>query len=216
MPKDCSAYSYWSDQKAGIAVWVDEIQTFARTRELFAFRTLGLENLVDVVTVGKILQGSATLFSADYRPKPKLIAGTWAGASVGMAVGARILERLDSEGYLGPEGGIAQLADRLDVAFDALSRKLPGVISGRSGFDAMQAFELWDGDAAITQEVVERSLEEGVLVLTAGGNPMKIRLLPPLSLTPGELEAGFAALARGIRRVARERDLPIRKNGGES
>ena len=199
---------------AGIAVWVDEIQTFARTSGLFAFRTLGLDEFVDVVTVGKILQGSATLFSSDYRSRPKLIAGTWAGASVGMAVGARILERLGSEGYLGTKGGIARLADRLDHAFDTLSQQLPGVVSARSGFHAMQAFQVWDGDGAITHEVVARSLEEGVLVLTAGGNPMKIRLLPPLNLTAHELEAGFSALARAIRRVAREHGLPIGTVGG--
>jgi len=61
---------------AGLAVWVDEVQTFARTGELFAYRTFGLEDLVDVVTCGKALQGSAALFRARYNPKPGLIAGT--------------------------------------------------------------------------------------------------------------------------------------------
>ena len=41
---------------AGIAVWVDEVQTFARTGELFAYRTFGLEDLVDVVD---LRQGAA-------------------------------------------------------------------------------------------------------------------------------------------------------------
>ena len=83
-------------RRAGIAVWVDEVQTFARTGELFAHKTLGLESYVDVVTAGKALQGSAVLFRRAYNPKPGLIAGTFAGASVGMAVGARIIERLEA------------------------------------------------------------------------------------------------------------------------
>ena len=82
--------------KAHIAVWVDEVQTFARTPELYAFRTFGLEDLVDVVTVGKTIQGSAVLFRKAYNPRPGLVAGTLAGSTVGMAVGARVIERLET------------------------------------------------------------------------------------------------------------------------
>jgi 4-aminobutyrate aminotransferase-like enzyme len=202
-------------REAGLAVWVDEIQTFGRTGELFAFRTLGLEDLVDVVTAGKILHGSATLFSDDYRPRPKLIAGTWAGSTVGMAMGARILERLEGEGHLGPDGGIARLTKRLDLAFAALEARLPGVVRRRSGLGAMQAFVAWQGDPRITAEIVETCLEEGALFQTAGSTPMKIRLLPPLCLTDAELEAGFASLERALRRVATRHDLPIGVTGRE-
>ncbi|MFK7895428.1 MAG: aminotransferase class III-fold pyridoxal phosphate-dependent enzyme [Myxococcota bacterium] len=186
---------------AGIAVWVDEIQTFARTGELFAFRTLGLDRHVDLVTAGKVLHGSATLITQEYRPRPKLVAGTWAGATVGMAIGARVIERLENEGHLGPEGGIARLAQRLDMAFERLSERLPGVITKRSGLGAMQAFVVGDGDPQQTAEIIKACLEEGVLLQPAGHHPIKIRLLPPLSLTDEEIEFGFAAIERGITRV---------------
>lgn len=192
----------------GIAVWVDEIQTFARMPELFAFRTLGLDDFVDVVTIGKILQGSATLVRADYCPRPKLVAGTWAGSTVGMALGARILERLENEDYLGPDGKIAQLEARLDAALDSLSQRLPGVVTARSGLGAMKAFVPWQGTPEIVQTLVSYALEEGVLVQTAGSHPMKIRFLPPLNLTEKELQLAFAALERAIRRVAQEYDPP--------
>ena len=48
-------------RRIGAAVWADEVQTFARTGELFAYRKLELEEYVDLVSVGKVLQGSATL-----------------------------------------------------------------------------------------------------------------------------------------------------------
>ncbi|MDX1648385.1 MAG: aminotransferase class III-fold pyridoxal phosphate-dependent enzyme, partial [Myxococcota bacterium] len=83
-----------------VAVWVDEVQTFARTGEVFAYRTLDLGEYVDLVTVGKVLQGSAVIFRRGWSPRPGLVAGTYAGATVGMAVGARILERLEKEGFL--------------------------------------------------------------------------------------------------------------------
>ena len=84
-------------KKASVGVWVDEVQTFARTGMLFAFRSFGLDEHVDVVTAGKTLQGSAVLFSKAYNPRPGLVAGTYAGSTVGMAVGTRIIERLEED-----------------------------------------------------------------------------------------------------------------------
>ncbi|MEM9173621.1 MAG: aminotransferase class III-fold pyridoxal phosphate-dependent enzyme [Myxococcota bacterium] len=196
-------------RRAGIRIWIDEIQTFGRTRALFAWKTLGLDAYVDVVTVGKILHGSATLFTPELAPRPRLIAGTWAGSTVGMALGARILERLANEGYAGPGGRIDRLTDWLDAAFERLARALPGVVTARSGRGAMQAFVPWDGDATLTNEIVAVAVEEGVLVQTAGGNPTKIRLLPPLNVTEEELAQGFAALERALVRVARRHALPL-------
>jgi acetylornithine/N-succinyldiaminopimelate aminotransferase len=196
-------------REAGLAIWIDEIQTFGRTGELFAFQTLGLGEFVDVVTAGKILHGSATLFCENYRPRPKLIAGTWAGSTVGMAMGARILERLSGEGYLGPAGGIARLTQRIDRAFEDLVQRLPGVVRGRSGLGAMQAFVAWDGNPQLTADLIATCIEEGVLFQPAGSSPMKVRLLPPLCLTDTELETGFAALERALRRVAARRGLAI-------
>lgn len=203
-------------QEAGVAVWVDEIQTFARTGKLFAYQTLGLEAFIDVVTAGKILQGSATLFTADYRPRPKLIAGTWAGSSVGMAVGERILERLEVGDYWGPHGRIAALADAIEGAFRALTERieprLPGAVGPRSGLGAMQAFIPFGGHPETTQRLVEVCLEEGLLLQTAGRDPLKLRLLPPLNLTPAELNSAFAALERALLRVGEE----IRWSGARS
>jgi len=193
---------------AGLAVWVDEVQTFARTGELFAFRTLGLEEWVDVATVGKILQGSAVLFSPAYAPKPGLVAGTYAGAAVGMAVGARIIERLESEGYLGPDGRIAALGRRIARQLAALARRCPRGVARSEGVGAMHAFTALDGGADTAAAVLEAALEEGLLVFTAGGSPTRIRLLPPVNVTDEELDAGFAILEKALRRVAEQRGLP--------
>jgi acetylornithine aminotransferase len=192
---------------AGIAVWVDEVQTFARTGELFAFRSFGLEEWVDVVTAGKTLQGSAVLFSRAYNPRPGLVAGTFAGATVGMAVGARIIERLESEGYLGPDGRIALLGGRVERRFEALRRRLPRAVSGRSGVGAMQAFVPFDGSGEVVSAVLAAAFEEGLLVWSAGSKPGKIRLLLPVNVTDEELEAGFAMLEKALARVGEQRGL---------
>jgi 4-aminobutyrate aminotransferase-like enzyme len=184
---------------------VDEVQTFARTGELFAHRTLGLEDYVDVVTAGKALQGSAVLFRRAYNPKPGLISGTFAGASVGMAVGARMIERLEAEGFLGPRGRIAKLGERVRRRLARLARALPGAVSDASGVGAMWAFTAFDGSGAAVDAVIRAALDEGLLLFSAGGGPTRVRLLLPVNTTDGELAEGFAKLERALARVAAER-----------
>lgn len=193
-------------KRAKIAVWVDEVQTFARTGELFAYRWLELEDYVDVVSVGKVLQGSATLVTSHYNPRPGLVSGTYAGSTVGMAVGARIIERLQSEGYLGQEGRVAVLARRIGARFESLRKRIPRAIGERSGVGAMQAFVVFDGSAEVTRKVLERCFAEGLILLTAGANPTKLRMLPPVNTTDEELGAAFTALEKALRHVADELD----------
>ncbi len=194
-------------RERGVAVWVDEVQTFARTGELYAYRTLGLEEHVDLVTVGKVLQGSAVLFHRSYNPKPGLVAGTYAGATTGMAVGARIIERLEEEGYLGPEGRIAILERRVERRFESLERRMPRAVGPRSGIGAMQAFVPFDGDAEVTRAVIQAAFEAGLIVFAAGRRPAKIRMLLPVNTTDEELEAAFTILEKSLARVAEERGL---------
>ncbi len=193
---------------AGVAVWVDEVQTFARTGELFAFRTLGLEEWVDLATVGKVLQGSAALFTRELNPRPGLVSGTYAGATVGMAVGARIIERLEEEGYLGAEGRVALLGRRVERRFDALAKRCPEAVSRHDGVGAMHAFVPFDGKSELADAVMRAAWDEGPLVFTAGSHPSRVRLLLPVNTTDEELEAGFAMLEKALRRVAAERGFP--------
>jgi acetylornithine/N-succinyldiaminopimelate aminotransferase len=189
-------------RSAGIAVWVDEVQTYARTGELFAHKTLGLGEYVDVVTAGKALQGSAVLFRRDYNPRPGLVSGTYAGATVGMTVGARMIERLERDGYLGKDGRIVQLGRRVRHHLAALARALPAAVGGIDGVGAMWAFMPFDGSSAKVDAVIRAALEEGLLLFSAGAKPAKLRLLLPVNTSNAELALGFEKLGKALRRVA--------------
>jgi acetylornithine/N-succinyldiaminopimelate aminotransferase len=191
-------------RKAKIAVWVDEVQTYARTGELFAHRTLELDKYVDVVTAGKALQGSAVLFRSAYNPKPGLISGTYAGASAGLAVAARMIERLQRDRYLGPDGRIVHLGRRVRQQLGVLERTIPGAVRDVDGIGAMWAFTPFDGSPEVVNAVLRAALDEGLLLFSAGGKPMKLRLLLPVNTANGELVAGFEMLGRALRRVADE------------
>jgi 4-aminobutyrate aminotransferase-like enzyme len=193
---------------AGIAVWVDEVQTFARTGELFAFRTFGLDEYVDVVTAGKTLQGSATLFSRRYNPQPGLVAGTYAGSTVGMAVAARIIERLAEEDFLGPEGRIALLGGRVERRLEAMRKRMPRAVGPSSGIGAMWAFVPFDGSAKVVSAVIRAAFEEGLIVFSAGSHPTRLRLLLPVNTTDEELDTGLTILEKALQRVAEAHGLP--------
>jgi 4-aminobutyrate aminotransferase-like enzyme len=72
----------------------------------------------------------------------------------------------------------------------------------------MQAFVPFDGSPEIAKTVLAAAFEEGLVLMSAGANPTKIRMLPPVNTTDEELEACFTMLEKAMRRVADECDLP--------
>ena len=90
-PRDFFVPLFEECRRAGIIIWIDEVRTFARTGELFATDALRLADYADVITIGKVFQGSALLFRKDLAPDPALISGTYAGATVPMAVAGRMI-----------------------------------------------------------------------------------------------------------------------------
>jgi len=155
-------------KERGIAIWVDEIQTFGRTGELFAFQRLDLAEYVDVVTVGKLLQNSALLFRAEYQPDPALISGTFAGTTVGMAVGRRIVEKLVQENYLGPNGRIAELGHATREHLTRLQQDLPDAIRTFDGIGAMWSLEPVRASLTNIKALLHECYRNGLILYYAG------------------------------------------------
>ncbi len=184
-------------RRAGILVWADEVQTFARTGELYATDLLELADYIDVITVGKILQGSAVLYRKALAPDTGLVSGTFSGATVAMAVGRRIIEKLTTEGYLGPEGRVKQLDRLTREHLERLARKHPGAITNVTGVGAMLSFRLGNGAPDATRKYIARCFDAGLALYMGGHDPACVRLfLPAGCLTDDELAEAFAILDR--------------------
>jgi 4-aminobutyrate aminotransferase-like enzyme len=182
---------------AGIPIWIDEVQTFARATELFATDLLDLADYADVITVGKVFQGSALLFRKEFAPDPALISGTYSGATVPMAVARRIIEKLTTEHILGPEGRERVLERLTRSHLDRLSRAKPGMISELDGIGAMIAFQIGDGSLNGTREFIRRCFEAGLVLYYGGHEPACVRLfLPAGVLTEDELSEAFGIMER--------------------
>lgn len=196
-PRDFFVPLFEECRRAGIAVWADEVQTFARVSKLFATDLLDLADYVDVITIGKVFQGSAMLYGNRFAPDPALISGTYSGATVPMAVAIRIIEKLTGEGLFGPQGREKQLERLAREHIQNLSDKHPGMISQVEGVGAMMAFRIGDGALKTTREFIQRCFKGGLVLYYGGHDPACIRLfLPAGVLTDDELAEAFAIMDR--------------------
>lgn len=164
----------------GVAILVDEVQSFARTSELFAFQYFGLDDLVDIVWIGKASQACATLYRADFKPKPGLLSQTYTASTTAIAAGQVILDALLNDGYLGADGKIAELETAFHSRLAALQEKHPGLIEGPFGVGGMVAFTPFGGDKDKVVQFVKELFDAGVMSFMAGANPMRARFLIPV------------------------------------
>ncbi len=164
-----------------ILVWVDEVQTFLRTSQPFAFQHFHLDGLVDTVTVGKSLQACATLFTEAVRPQPGLLSQTFTASTSAIKTGTKIVEHALQAGFFGPNGKIMQLDSALHKAFSRLNTRFgDAVLSGPYGLGGMAACTLFQGDFTKTKEFLIKLFENGVIAFIAGKNPARVRFLPPI------------------------------------
>lgn len=169
-----------------VAIIVDEIQTFGRTPELFAFQYFGLEKYVDIVTIGKLSQIAATVYKTEFKPRPGLLSQTFTGSTSTIQAGKFIIQSLVDGNYFGPSGKINLIHQTFANHFAKLAKQNPGCISGPYGIGAMIAFTPFNGDAKQTAKCVQDLFEEGVISFTAGDNPSRIRFLPPVGAVTDE------------------------------
>ena len=164
----------------------DEVQTGnGRTGKLYAYMLFGF--LPDIVTTAKGLGGGlpigATMLGEKVKDifKPGDNGSTFGGNPAVCAGAVSNLKRLD-------EDLLAEVRRKSEVIFNYFEGKEN--VRSVSGAGLMIGIEPESGKAG---DIAKICLEHGVLVLTAGGN--KVRLLPPLSITDEELEHALNVIA---------------------
>jgi len=163
-----------------VAVFVDEIQTFSRTCELFAFQHFGLDEYVDIVTLGKSSQVCATLFRDEYNPKTGLLSQTFTGATSALLASQTIVQELLAGGFFGPEGRIARLHERCLKHLQDIQGRHPGLLAGPFGIGAMIAFTPLDGSEERVKQFIHALFDAGVISFYAGSDPARVRFLLPV------------------------------------
>ncbi|EQC43456.1 aminotransferase class III-fold pyridoxal phosphate-dependent enzyme [Bacteriovorax sp. Seq25_V] len=183
----------------GLYIWIDEVQTFARTKELFAFQTLGLDEYVDIVTVGKALQCCGTLYSDELNPKPGLIAGTFNGSLTALNAGEKIVRYLTEGNFYGEKGRMAELEHTFISRLKHLgATSCKGKITYAGGIGTMIAFEVGDSSGPVTTKFVKDLFDRGLLVFTAGSAPTRVRMLLPVCLTDEQIDIALKIIEETV------------------
>lgn len=193
-----------------IAVWADEIQTFGRTEQMFAFEYYDLGKYIDVLTVGKMTQACATLYTEEYNPNAGLLSGTFTGATVDFTVGNALLDELSSGNNYGKDGKFAMHHAEFSKQVEALRTRHPdwftdaeGIEGFSGGLGGMMRFTPFGGDKDKVIASCKAAYDEGVICFWCGHGPFHIRMLPPLPVMKMEdWPRVFAVLERAMAKVA--------------
>lgn len=169
-----------------IAVVIDEIQTFGRTPELFAFQYFGLERYVDIVTIGKLSQVCATLFRKEYKPRPGLLSQTFTSSTSAIRAGRFIIQSLTEGNYYGSRGIIARVHEHFVANLREIEKRHPDLLSGPYGIGAMIAFTPFSGDFNRVTDFIHRLFKAGVIGFIAGSKPTRARFLVPIGAVTSE------------------------------
>lgn len=185
---------------AGIPVWFDEVQSFGRTEQMFRYQALGLEDCVDMLTVGKMTQVCATLYTDELNPKPGLLSATFLGSTVGLAVGRRIIQRLLESDSYGEDGRHARLFNAFRTGCEELIQRHPQhfpevettcrtpqcpypLVGGAGG---MMRLTPYGGKLDQIKPFLHRLYDRGVVAFFCGHGPTHLRLLPPVGVLSEE------------------------------
>lgn len=190
-------------KEKGIAVIVDEIQTFMRTGELFAFETLDLGQYVDVCTVAKTLQTGAILYTEEYNPQPGLVAGTFSGGSAALSSGLESLKMITEEGYLGPNGKIMKIHNEFVGMLNRLNEtSCKGQLREAGGMGLMVAVTPLDGSKDAVTKLLYTLFKNGLIAFSCGRDPYRLRFLIPAVVESKDIETAGRIIEQSIQEMS--------------
>jgi len=194
--------AYQAVRDAGGICIADEVQAgFGRTGEKYwGFETQGV--VPDIVTMAKSIGNGAPLAAVVTTPKiaatlaQRIHFNTFGGNPVSCAIGRKVLEIIDREGY---QQRCAVLGERLLAGMKKLMAK-HSVIGEVRGKGLMVALEMVkdratkEPDRETTARVFERAKELGILIGKGGLYGNIIRITPPMCISEADVDFALAVL----------------------
>ncbi|WP_396265137.1 aspartate aminotransferase family protein [Halopseudomonas maritima] len=179
----------------------DEVQSgMGRTGKLFAYMHSGV--VPDILTSAKSLGGG---FPVSAMLTTTAIAehfavgthgSTYGGNPLACAVAERVLDIVNTPAVL---DGVQQRHERLRAELEAMGAEF-GVFSGVRGSGLLLGAVMSDAWRGKAKDVQMLAQEEGVLVLQAG--PDVVRLAPSLIIDEADMAEGLARLRAALQRLA--------------
>lgn len=187
----------------GIAVWADEIQTFTRTGNFFAFETLNIGKYIDICTVAKTGQNGATMFTEEFKPDPGLLGGTFSGSTPALRAGLEIFKMLDEEGYMGANGKVMQIHKEFVGMLNELNETTcKGLLREAGGMGLMVAVTPLDGSKDKQGALLKSLFKNGLICFGCGSDPYRIRFLLPAILSSADIGVAKKIIEKSVQELA--------------
>ena len=154
---------------------MNEVQTFARSAEFFAFESLNLGSYVDVCTIGKTFQMAASLWTQEYNPKPGLVSGTFASSSSSFHSALLVLNVLES--YI-KEGRIKKIEKSWSDRLKNLEKE--SLLSEIEGWGLMWGATPFKNQPDQVSKLLQSLFKKGLICFSCGqGDIRRLRFLLP-------------------------------------
>jgi 4-aminobutyrate aminotransferase len=193
--------------KYGILLVADEVQSgMGRTGRFFALEHFGVE--ADITCIAKGIANGLPLGAIVASEKvmdwqPGSHANTFGGNPVACAAALETIRVIEEEGLL---DNVMAMGNRLILALGQLAEEHPTIGDVR-GLGLMVGAELIDPETgaqakAFRDIVADKAYYRGALLLGAG--PATMRFLPPLNVTPGEIDLALDIFAASLQDAEEE------------
>ncbi len=187
----------------GIPVWADEIQTFSRTGNFFAFETHEIGEYIDLCTIAKTAQNGALFFTEEFKPDPGLLGGTFSGSTPALKAGTEILNMMDHEGYMGPTGKVMKIHHEFIGMLNQLNEtSCKGLLREAGGLGLMVAVTPLDGTKEKQTLLLKSLFKNGLICFGCGSDPYRIRFLLPAILTSEHIQLARQVIERSVLELA--------------
>ena len=185
--------------EAGILLVLDEVQTgMGRSGKLFSHEWAGI--VPDIMAVAKGLGGGfpvgAVLATeaAAAGLTPGTHGSTFGGNPLAMAVATTLLDIMLEPGFL---ESVEQKGQHMRQGLARLQDQFPALVTEIRGQGLLTGIKV----NAEPRDVVTAALAEGLLVVGAGDNV--VRIIPPLNVAEHEISEGLDRLARALAAVSK-------------
>ena len=193
-----------------ILLILDEIQTgLGRTGKMFASEHWGV--VPDIMTVAKSLGGgiypiSATIFKEEIQdffiPHPFIHLSTFGGSDLGCIVGLAVIDYIQKH-------NLADHADKMGkkfrAGFDALLKDYPTLLLEVRQKGLMMGLQYTN--ESIGPRMTKKLADRGVIAVYTGNDPSICRLMPPLVITPEEVDIVLDAISDSMKELSGEAGL---------
>jgi 4-aminobutyrate aminotransferase/(S)-3-amino-2-methylpropionate transaminase len=197
-------------RKYGILFIVDEVQTgFCRTGEMFACQNYGLEP--DLIITAKSLAGgfplSAVTGRSEIMDSAQLggLGGTYSGNPISCEAAIAAIEFMERENIASRARRIGEIVHRRFRQF----YENYSCIGDVRGLGAMMALEFVKDRQSkephkdLTNDIIRRCYETGLILIAAGTYGNVIRTLMPLIILEDQLEEGLEVLQHALKESSR-------------